>query len=148
MLGRGNQAYEYYKKLAPPTKNGMATIHRAEPYVYAQTIAGKDHHAFGMAKQSWLTGTASWMMNASTDWILGIRPQFNGLLVDPCIPTGWTKFRAMRQFRNAIYDIEVLNPDGVSKGVKTVKIDGSDVESNDLPVFTDGKKHKVSVTMG
>ena len=148
MLGRGNQAYEYYKKLAPPTKNRMATIHQAEPYVYAQTIAGKDHQAFGMAKQSWLTGTASWMMNAATDWIIGVRPQYDGLLIDPCVPTSWRSFRMTRQFRDAIYDITFSNPNGVSKGIKDIHVDDKPYESNLLPVFSDGKTHKISVTMG
>jgi cellobiose phosphorylase len=148
MLGRGNQAYEYYRKLAPPTKNGMASIHEAEPYVYAQTIAGKDHHAFGMARQSWLTGTASWMMKAATDWILGIRPQYQGLLVDPCVPTSWRSFKMTRQFRDAIYDITFSNRRGVSKGVEAIHVDDKPFEANLLPVFSDGKMHKISVTMG
>jgi len=148
MLGRGDQAYEYYKQLAPPTKNGMASIHQAEPYVYAQTIAGKDHHAFGMAKQSWLTGTASWMMIASTNWILGVKPKYDGLLVDPCVPTSWRSFRMTRQFRNAIYDITFSNPKGVSKGIESVRVDDKSVENNLLPIFPDGKTHKISITMG
>ncbi|TFH06888.1 MAG: glycosyl transferase [Candidatus Thorarchaeota archaeon] len=148
MLGRGDQAYEYFKQLAPPTKNGMASIHQAEPYVYAQTIAGKDHHAFGMAKQSWLTGTAAWMMIAATNWIIGVRPQYDGLLVDPCVPTSWRNFRMTRRFRDATYDITFSNPNGVSKGIKDIHVDGKPFESNLLPVFSDGKTHKISVTMG
>jgi cellobiose phosphorylase len=148
MLGRGDQAYEYYKKLAPPTKNKMAEIHRAEPYVYAQTIAGKDHPDFGAARNSWLTGTASWMMKVATNWILGIRPQYHGLLVDPCIPKDWTKFTVIRHFRNAIYEIKVENPDHVSKGIKGVTVDGKKLKTSLLPSFADGKKHTVKITMG
>ncbi|MFX1485351.1 MAG: GH36-type glycosyl hydrolase domain-containing protein [Promethearchaeota archaeon] len=148
MLGRGNQAYEYYKKLAPPTKNGIASIHQAEPYVYTQTIAGKDHNAFGMAKQSWLTGTASWMMNASTHWIIGVRPQYQGLLIDPCVPTSWTNFRMTSQFRNTVYDITFSNPKGVSKGIETIRVDDKPFESNLIPAFSDGKTHKISITLG
>ncbi len=148
MLGRGDQAYEYYKKLAPPTKNKIAEIHRTEPYVYAQTIAGKDHPTFGMAKQSWLTGTAAWMLKAASSYILGVQPQYHGLSVDPCVPRGWNQFKVKRQFRNAIYDIEVRNPDGVSSGVKSVSIEGRPSESKILPVFADGGTHKVTVTMG
>jgi cellobiose phosphorylase len=148
ILGRGDRAYEYYRTLAPPSKNGMASIHLAEPYVYAQTIAGKDHHAFGMAKQSWLTGTASWMMNAATNWIFGVRPQYDGLLIDPCVPTSWKKFRMTRKFREAIYDIEFSNPTGISKGIKEILVDGKPIKSNLVPVFSDGKTHKISVTMG
>jgi cellobiose phosphorylase len=148
MLGRGNQAYEYYKKLAPPTKNGMASIHQAEPYVYAQTIAGIDHQAFGMAKQSWLTGTAAWMMNAATNWIFGVKPQYQGLLVDPCVPTSWRSFRMTRQFRSTIYDIVFSNPKGVSKGIEVIHVDDEPFETNLIPAFSDGKTHKVSIKMG
>jgi cellobiose phosphorylase len=148
MLGRADQAYEYYKKLAPTTKNKMAEIHRTEPYVYAQTIAGKIHPEFGAARNSWLTGTASWMMKVATNWILGIRPQYHGLLVDPCIPKGWAKFTVTRHFRNAVYEIRVENPNHVSKGVKDVTVDGKKSKTNIIPPFADGKKHIVDVIMG
>jgi cellobiose phosphorylase len=148
MLGRGDQAFEYYKKLAPPTKNRIAEVHGAEPYVYAQTIAGKDHPDFGMARQSWLTGTATWMFKAATNWILGIRPQYHGLLVDPCIPTAWARFTVIRRFRNAIYEIQVENPHHVSNGIKDVTVDGKKSQASLLPSFADGKKHIVRITMG
>jgi cellobiose phosphorylase len=148
MLGRGDQAYEYYKKLAPPTKNGMASIHQAEPYVYAQTIAGIDHQAFGMAKQSWLTGTAAWMMNAATNWIFGVKPQYQGLFVDPCVPTSWRSFKMTRHFRSTIYDIVFSNPKGVSKGIESIHVDDDPLETNLIPAFSDGKTHKVSIKMG
>ncbi|MGA3192203.1 MAG: glycosyl transferase [Candidatus Bathyarchaeia archaeon] len=148
MLGRGDQAYEYYKKLAPPTKNRIAEIHQAEPYVYAQTIAGKDHPNFGAARQSWLTGTASWMFKVATNWILGIRPQYHGLLVDPCIPTDWFNFKVIRRFRNAVYEIRVENPHHVSNGIKDVTVDGKKLKTSLLPSFADGKKHTVKITMG
>ncbi|MFW9848179.1 MAG: GH36-type glycosyl hydrolase domain-containing protein [Candidatus Thorarchaeota archaeon] len=148
VLGRGNQAYQYYSKLAPPAKNKIAEIQKSEPYVYAQTIAGVDHPAFGEAKQSWLTGTAAWMMKAATNWIIGVRPQFHGLLVDPCLPTSWKSFRMTRQFRDAIYEITVSNPNGVSKGIDDISIDGRPFETNLLPVFSDGKTHNISIIMG
>jgi cellobiose phosphorylase len=148
MLGRGDQAYEYYKKLAPPTKNKIAEIHQAEPYVYAQTIAGKDHQNFGAARQSWLTGTAAWMMKVATQWILGIRPQYHGLLVNPCIPKNWTNFTVTRRFRKAIYEIQVQNPNHVSTGVRDVIVDGKKIESNLLPTFADGKRHVARIIMG
>jgi len=148
LLGRGDEAYEYYKKLAPPTKNRIAGIHGAEPYVYAQTIAGRDHPDFGAARQSWLTGTAAWMMKVATNWILGIRPKYHGILVDPCIPNGWAKFTAIRHFRNAIYEIRVENPDHVSKGIKDVTVDGKKLKTSLLPSFADGKKHLVKIKMG
>jgi len=148
MLGRGNQAYEYYKKLAPPARNSIAEIRKSEPYVYAQTIAGVDHPSFGEAKQSWLTGTAAWMMKAATNWIVGVRPQYHGLLIDPCVPTSWRSFRMTRQFRGTIYDIVFSNPKSVSKGIEDIHVDGRPFETNLLPVFSDGKMHKISVTMG
>jgi cellobiose phosphorylase len=148
ILGRGDQAYEYYKKLAPTTKNRIAEVHQTEPYVYAQTITGKDHPNFGAARNSWLTGTASWMMKVATNWILGIRPQYDGLLVDPCIPKGWTKFTVIRRFRNAIYEIKIENPNSVSKGVEGVTVDGEKMETSLLPPFADGKKHAALIIMG
>jgi cellobiose phosphorylase len=148
ILGRGDQAYEYYKKIAPPTKNRIAEIHGAEPYVYAQTIAGKDHPNFGAARQSWLTGTASWIMKVATNWILGIRPQYHGLLVEPCIPKGWTKFAVTRHFRDAIYEIRVENPSHVPKGIKDVTVDDKKLKTSLLPAFADGKKHVARITMG
>ena len=148
MLGRGDQAYEYYAKLAPPTKNKMAEIHAAEPYVYAQTIAGRDHPDFGAARQSWLTGTATWMFKVATNWILGIRPQYDGLLADPCIPKAWTHFTVTRHFRNAIYEIQVENPHHVSKGIKNVTMDGKRLNNSLLPSFADGRKRIVKITMG
>jgi cellobiose phosphorylase len=147
MLARGDQAFEYYRKLAPPTKNGIAEIRKSEPYVYAQTIAGADHKSFGEARQSWLTGTAAWMMKAATNWIIGVRPQYHGLLIDPCVPAVWRSFRMTRQFRNAIYEILFSNPTGVSKGIKAIRVDGKPFESNLLPAFSDGKTHKITVTM-
>ncbi len=147
ILGRGDQAYEYFMKLAPPTTNKRAEIHGAEPYVYSQTIAGKDHPDFGWARQSWLTGTAAWMMKVATNWILGIRPQYHGLLVDPCVPKTWEKFEVTRSFRNSVYVIKVENPDHVSKGIKSVTIDDKPLRTNLLPVLSDGKKHVVKVTM-
>nr|MDO8132996.1 hypothetical protein [Candidatus Njordarchaeum guaymaensis] len=148
MLGRGDRAYQYYKNLAPPTKNKIARIHGAEPYVYAQTIAGKDHPNFGAARQSWLTGTAAWMFRVATNWILGIRPQYRGLLVDPCIPKYWTEFEITRHFRNSIYEVRVSNPDRVSKGIKDVTVDGKKLKTSLIPPFTDGKRHTVLIAMG
>ncbi|MFX0023611.1 MAG: GH36-type glycosyl hydrolase domain-containing protein [Candidatus Hermodarchaeota archaeon] len=147
ILGRGDFAYEYYKKIAPPTKNKIPEIHTAEPYIYSQMITGNDHPNFGAAKNSWLTGTASWTMKAATDWILGIRPDFKGLTIDPCIPKKWNKFRVIRSFRNAIYDIKILNPQHLSKGIRRITIDNVEYEDNLLPIFDDRKKHSIEVKM-
>ncbi|MFX0075816.1 MAG: GH36-type glycosyl hydrolase domain-containing protein, partial [Candidatus Hermodarchaeota archaeon] len=148
ILGRGDIAFEYYTKLAPTSKNRIAEIHQTEPYIYSQMITGNDHPKFGAAKNSWLTGTASWTMKAATDWILGIKPEFHGLKLDPCIPKKWDKFQVIRHFRNAIYNIQVQNPKHFSKGIEEIKIDGKKLEMNLLPIFKDGKKHKIDVVMG
>ena len=148
ILGRGDFAYEYYKKIAPTTKNNMADIHKTEPYIYSQMIAGNDHPDFGFSRNSWLTGTAAWTLKAATDWILGIRADFNGLIIDPCISTTWSGFNVIRHFRNAIYNIEVQNSQNISKGIQEISVDNRIIEGNLIPVFKDNKKHNVIVKMG
>jgi cellobiose phosphorylase len=123
-------------------------VYRAEPYVYAQMIAGRDAATFGEAKNSWLTGTAAWNYVAITQWILGIRPTYDGLQIDPCIPEAWDGFRASRVFRGTTYEIEVKNPDHVCKGVQSIHVDGKEIEGNVLPVLCDGKAHRIQVSMG
>jgi cellobiose phosphorylase len=116
--------------------------------VYAQMIAGRDAPRFGEAKNSWLTGTAAWTFYDVSQFILGIRPQFDGLEIDPCIPSGWKGFTVTRHFRGADYVIEVRNPDGVEKGVKSLTMDGKVVGGTMLPVCNDGKTHRVCAVMG
>jgi len=147
ILGRGDIAFEYFTKIAPTTKNKIAEIHQTEPYIYSQMITGNDHPKFGSAKNSWLTGTASWTLKAATDWILGIRPHFNGLMTDPCIPKKWNEFKIMRYFRNGIYNIHVQNPNNISKGETRIRVDSVKQENNIIPIFNDGKKHNVDVTI-
>jgi cellobiose phosphorylase len=148
VVGNGNRAWDYYKKICPSYLEEISDLHKTEPYVYAQMVAGKDAFKPGEAKNSWLTGTASWNFYAVTQYMLGIRPEYDGLLIDPCIPTDWKGFKATRKFRGATYQIEVVNPDGKSKGIKDVTIDGLPHKSNLIPVFRDGKEHKVKVVMG
>ena len=148
VVGNGNRAWDYYKKICPSYLEEISDLHKTEPYVYAQMVAGKDAFKPGEAKNSWLTGTASWNFYAVTQYMLGIRPEYNGLLVDPCIPTDWKGFKATRKFRGATYQIEVVNPDGKSKGIKEVTIDGLPYKSNLIPVFGDGKEHKIKVVIG
>lgn len=147
-LGRGDKAFEYYSKIAPAYNEEWSEIHKMEPYVYAQMIAGKDAPKPGEAKNSWLTGTAAWNYEAVTKWILGVRPDYEGLIVDPCIPKDWNGFQVTREFRNATYKIEVKNPVHVSKGVKSVKIDGITAASALIPVFSDGLVHEIEVILG
>jgi cellobiose phosphorylase len=148
VAGNGNRAWEYYRKICPSYLEEISELHKTEPYVYAQMVAGKDAYKPGEAKNSWLTGTASWNFYAITQYILGIRPDYDGLLIDPCIPTDWRSFAVTRKFRNATYHIKVLNPDGKSKGIKEIRVDGKLQASNIIPVFGDGKVHPVEVIMG
>jgi cellobiose phosphorylase len=148
VVGNGNRAWDYYKKICPSYLEEISDLHKTEPYVYAQMVAGKDAFKPGEAKNSWLTGTASWNFYAVTQYMLGIRPEYDGLLVDPCIPTDWKGFKATRKFRGATYQIEVVNPDGKSKGIKEVTIDGLPYKSNLIPIFGDGKEHKIKVVIG
>lgn len=148
ILGRGELAFEYYKAILPTAKNNIAEVRKTEPYVYCQMVAGRDHPDFGEGKNSWLTGTAAWNFVAASQYILGVRPDYKGLLIDPCIPKKWEKFTVSRHFRGARYNITVLNPNKVYKGVKEIIVDGRKISSNILPVFGDGKEHSVVVVMG
>ncbi len=148
-VGHGDKAFEYYSKIAPAFREEKySDLHRTEPYVYAQMIAGKDAKRHGEAKNSWLTGTAAWNFVAVSQYILGIIPDWDGLKVDPSIPAAWDGFTLSRQFRGATYDITVSNPKHVSKGIASVTVDGKAIAGNVLPVFGDGKQHAVSVVMG
>jgi len=148
VVGNGNRAWDYYRKICPSYLEDISELHKTEPYVYAQMVAGKDAFKPGEAKNSWLTGTASWNFYAITQFILGIQPDYEGLIVDPCIPTDWKGFKISRKFRGAEYHIDVQNPNGVSKGVKEVIVDGHSQTSNVIPLFEDGEDHEVIVIMG
>ncbi|MFH1195129.1 MAG: glycosyl transferase family 36 [bacterium] len=145
LMGRGNQAFEYYKKLLPNRID--SDIYQAEPYVYSQYITSDEHPGAGKASHSWQTGTAAWMYRISFDYILGVRPTYNGLLVDPAIPSEWKSFKVERVFRGTKYIIEVENPDGVEHGVKNILIDGNGIKGKVLPVF-ENKTVNVKVIMG
>ncbi len=147
VLGRGDFAFEYYKKIAPAYVEATE-LHRTEPYVYSQMIAGRDAANHGEAKNSWLTGTAAWNFFAISQWILGIRPDYDGLTVDPCIPKEDDGFTVYRTFRNTKYKIVVKNENHVSKGVKNILVDGKEIEGKILPLFSDSETHEVIVNMG
>ncbi len=119
-----------------------------EPYVYAEYVTSTDHFSFGESSHSWLTGTAAWMFRDAVDYILGVRPEYGGLRMDPCIPRKWKKYSIHRRFRGANYDITVKNPQSKNKGVKEIKIDGKPFKGNLLPVFPAGETHKILVLMG
>jgi cellobiose phosphorylase len=147
-LGRGDRAFEYYAKMAPAYTEDSSEIHKMEPYVYAQMIAGKDTPKLGEAKNSWLTGSAAWNFVAISQWILGIKPGYDGLVIDPCIPPAWNGFEVQRWYRGSMYRISVKNPGHVSRGIQKVVVDGKEQSGNTLPDFRDGQEHLVEVLMG
>lgn len=148
MIGRGDRAFEVYRKTCPAYLEDISEIHRTEPYVYSQMIAGRDASRHGEAKNSWLTGTAAWTFYNVSQYILGIQPQYNGLQINPCIPANLAGFTLTRKFRGDTYVITVDNSDKVQKGVKSMTLDGKNVDGNILPVCGDGKVHQVAVTLG
>ncbi|MBR8534122.1 glycosyl transferase [Carboxylicivirga sediminis] len=147
VIGRGEKAWEYYKKICPAYLEDISDLHKTEPYVYAQMIAGKDAYKPGEAKNSWLTGTAAWNFYAVTQYILGIQPDYDGLKIEPCIPADWKEFAVKRQFRGAEYNIRVVNSAGVNKGIASLEVDGVKQKGNTVPLFDEGT-HEVLVTMG
>ncbi len=148
VLGRGDEAWEYYRKICPAYLEEKSDLHKVEPYVYCQMTAGKDAYKPGEAKNSWLTGTAAWNWYAITQFILGIKPDYDGLVIDPCVPKGWKHYEIRRKFRDAEYDIVIDNPDGVSRGVKSLLLNGKPVDRNLVPHQAAGSVNKVEVTLG
>jgi len=136
--GRGDRAWEYYRKISPAYTEAHSELHKVEPYVYAQMIAGKDAFRPGEAKNSWLTGTAAWNYYAITQYILGIKPDYDGLVVNPCIPADWKGFTVNRKFRGANYEIRISNPDGRMSGVRKLSLDGVLLEGNRIPCQSGG----------
>ena len=147
VIGRGGRAFELYKKICPAYREEISELHRLEPYVYAQMIAGRDAPNHGQAKNSWLTGTAAWNYAAISQAILGIKPDYDGLRIDPCIPPEWEGYKVRREFRGAVYHITVRNPHGVSRGVAQITVDGREIEGNLVPAFPGGE-HQVEVVLG
>ncbi len=146
--GRGDRAWEYYRKICPAyVEEANSELHKVEPYVYAQMIAGKDAFRPGEAKNSWLTGTAAWNYFAITQYILGIRPEYDGLFIDPCIPAEWREYTVERTFRGARYRIKVKNPDGRMKGVKRLMVDGKPVAGQLVPLLAGDSVHEVEVVL-
>ena len=145
MLGRGSRAMKFYDALLPENQNDRMEIRQAEPYTYCQFIMGRDHTAFGRARHPFMTGSSGWSYYAATRYMLGIRPGFDCLTVDPCIPAKWDGFTAVRRWRSATYRITVLNPDHVEKGVVSLESDGRAVDR--IPVYDSGE-HEIKVIMG
>ena len=148
ILGRGQEAYDYWKEVSFMHRGKEPDLFKAEPYVYSEYVHGPDSKYYGQGEFSWTTGTAAWMWKVCLDWILGVRAEIRGLLVDPCIPPDWDGFQVSRRFRRATYEIEVTNPDHVPQGVKEIQVDGEPHASHLLPVFPAGETHQIEVVMG
>ncbi len=148
VIGRGDRAFEIYRKTCPAYVEEISEIHRTEPYVYSQMVAGRDAKFHGEAKNSWLTGTAAWTFANISQYILGVYPTHSGLQINPCVPRGFGDFTLTREYRGAVYHIQVLNPQDVEKGVVSMTVDGALVEGNIIPYHRDKKEVHVTVTMG
>ena len=147
LAGRGDDAWSHYRKILPSyVEEKYSTLHKVEPYVNCQMVAGKDAARPGEGKNSWLTGTAAWMWLTVSQYILGIKPDYDGLLIDPCVPTTAQEFSVKRKFRDAEYRIRISNPQGVNRGVLSVEVDGTLIDGNEIP-YTPGS-HEVTVVMG
>ncbi len=147
-IGRGDRAFEIYRRTCPAYIEEISEIHRTEPYVYSQMIAGKDAPKHGEAKNSWLTGTAAWTFVNVSQYILGIRPSFDGLEIDPCIPSNMDGFTATRKYRNAVYYITVKNPNHVEKEVQKLIVNGKSVEGTCVKAIDNVKEYHIEVVMG
>jgi cellobiose phosphorylase len=147
IVGRGNRAFEVYRKICPAYLEDISEIHRTEPYVYSQMVAGKDAKNFGEAKNSWLTGTAAWTFYNVSRYILGIQPEFDGLVINPCIPSEMKSFTLTRKYRGDTFCIEVDNSAKVQKGIKQIIVDGADYTGKPIAALG-GKTRHVKVIMG
>jgi cellobiose phosphorylase len=148
ILGNGDRAYQYYTQINPALRNETIELYECEPYVYAQNVLGDEHPQFGLGRNSWLSGTAAWAYLAGTQWILGIRPDFDGLRIDPCIPAAWDGFSVRRRFRGNMYEIRVHNPQHVCKGVTRLLVDGQELEGNLVLADLPGDRHQVEAWLG
>lgn len=148
MVGNGDRAFAYYDQINPAARNNRIEQYECEPYVYPQNILGDEHPQFGLARNSWLSGTASWAYQAATQYILGLQPTYAGLRIAPCIPRAWEGFTARREFRGAVYEVTVRNPERVCRGVRSLTVDGREVVGDVVPLFGDGRSHAVVALLG
>ncbi len=146
VLGRGSRAMKFYDALCPAMQNDRIEVRKSEPYSYCQFVSGRDHTTFGEAHHPFMTGSAGWAYYAATQYLLGVRPEFDSLTVDPCIPTDWKEFTVDRIWRGAEYRIRVTNPKGVEKGVAEIRLNGETVDS--IPVQAPGSVSEIEVIMG
>ncbi|MBO4889580.1 MAG: glycosyl transferase, partial [Lachnospiraceae bacterium] len=148
VIGRGDRAFEIYKKTCPAYTEEISEIHKTEPYVYCQMVAGADAYLPGEGKNSWLTGTAAWTFTNISQYILGVYPTHKGLQIDPCVPHDFGDFEITRKFRGATYNISVKNPSNVEKGVKSMTVNGKSVDGCIVPIEDGVKEYNVEVTLG
>ena len=148
VIGRGDRAFEIYQKTCPAYCEEFSEIHRTEPYVYSQMVAGRDAKFHGEAKNSWLTGTAAWTFVNVSQYILGVYPTHNGLSIDPCVPKDFGDFELTRKFREGTYNIKVQNPAKVEKGIKSITVDGKAIDGCVIPYVKGKETYDVVVTMG
>ena len=146
ILGRGSRAMELYNALCPALQNDKIEIRESEPYSYCQFVVGRDHTAFGRARHPFMTGSSGWAYYAATQYLLGVRPDFDMLRIDPCVPADWKEFTIKRIWRGARYEITVLNPDGVEKGVRSIRVDGQETDA--LLPLPAGSVCRAEVLMG
>ena len=148
LIGRGDRAYEYFTKIAPSFLEEISDLHKVEPYVYCQMIAGKDAFKPGEGKNSWLSGTAAWNFYTIVQYILGVKPDYNGISINPCIPKAWDGFSMKRVFRGATYQIEIKNPNHISKGVAQLIVNGTKIDGTIVPIQPQGSVNTIEVIMG
>ena len=148
MIGRGTRAFEIYQKTCPAYVEEFSEIHRTEPYIYSQMVAGRDAPRFGEAKNSWLTGTAAWTFTNISQYILGIMPTLDGLSINPCIPEDFGDFQIKRKFREGTYYIQIHTTPHVEKGVKSMTVDGTDISGHVVPYEKGKEEYHVEVYMG
>jgi N,N'-diacetylchitobiose phosphorylase len=148
LLGHGDRAYEYFRNYLPAAYNTRAEVRQIEPYVYCQFTHSKYSPRFGASRVPWLSGSAAWSFFAATQSILGVRPEYGGLRIDPCIPSAWTGFKMTRVFRGKKLAIEVSNPARVQKGVKKLVLNGTQLHGNFIPADQLLAENQVEVEMG
>jgi N,N'-diacetylchitobiose phosphorylase len=148
LLGRGDRAYDYYRRFMPAAYNTKAEIRQIEPYVYCQFTNSKYSPRYGASRLPWLSGSAAWAYYTVTQFILGVQPEYSGLRLDPCIPSKWKEIKISRTFRKKMLSILIKNPDGVQKGVKSVRVNGTPIEGNVIPVDALEENNNIVVTMG
>ncbi|MDD2485975.1 MAG: glycosyl transferase family 36 [bacterium] len=147
ILKRGDRAFDIWHRSSFITMSQNIDIYKVEPYVYAEYVYGPDSEYYGEGEFTWTTGTAAWMWRACIDWIMGVRPNYKGLLIEPCLPAAWSECHIRRSFRGSIYDIMIRNNYGTGAGVDRIIMDGKRVEGNLLPDMRDGLMHIVEVEM-